>query len=122
VIAAAQRRPAWIGKWIAAVGLLHFVSGFLIYAEAWRTIADRRLVASINDHDATATAFWFGGAGLLLMIVGALTDWIERTGQAPPRWLGWAMAALLVMFIVPTPMTGAWLLLPPTVALLLRKN
>jgi hypothetical protein len=77
---------------------------------------------SIDDHDATATAFWFAGAGLLLMIVGALIDWIERSGQTPPRWLGWVMTGLLVVFIAPMPMTGAWLLVPPTLALLLRKH
>lgn len=116
-----RRRLAWIGKWIASVGLLHFIAGFLIYADAWRTIAGRGFVASINDFDQTATAFWFAAVGPLLMILGALIDWIERNGDAPPRWLGWAMLALLVLFIVPMPMTGAWLLLPPTIALLLRR-
>jgi hypothetical protein len=116
------RRRAWAGKWIAAVGLLHFAAGFLLYADAWRIIAGRGVVASINDHDATGTAFWFAAAGPLLMILGALVDWVERSELATPRWLGWALLALLVMLIVPMPTTGAWLLVPPALALLLRRQ
>jgi hypothetical protein len=115
-------RTAWAGKWILAVGALHFAVGFLIYADGWRDIADAGVVASVKDHDRTATAFWFAAAGPLLMIVGGLIDWIERGGREAPRWLGWALAATLVGLILPMPITGAWLLLPPVVALLLRRT
>jgi hypothetical protein len=109
----------WIGKWIAAVGLLHSLGGFfLFYARAWTTIADRGFVASIKDHDETGAAFWFLITGLLLIILGALIDWVEQRNVGLPRWLGWAMAALLLLLIVPMPMTGAWTLIPPVVALL----
>ena len=117
------RRPrAWIGKWVAAVGILHFAAGFLIYSKAWRTISERGLVASIKDHDPTATAFWFAAAAPLLILFGGLIDWAERRGDQLPRWLGWGMLTLVALLILPMPLTGAWLLVPPTLALLLRRG
>jgi len=120
-MSAEARTPrAWAGKWIAAVGLLHLVAGFLLYPDAWATIRDRGIIASINDHDPTATAFWFMAAAPLLIILGFLIDWAEKRG-GPPRWLGWALVVLLIVMIVPMPMTGAWLVVPPTLGLLLRR-
>ncbi len=117
-------RPSrtWIGKWIAAVGVIHSIGGFFIfYSEAWRTIAERNFVASINDHDDTGTAFWFFITGALLIILGILIDWVDRNAELP-RWIGWALAVLLVLLIVPMPMTGAWTMIPPVAALLLGRS
>jgi quinol-cytochrome oxidoreductase complex cytochrome b subunit len=118
---ASRSKRKWVGKWIAAVGVLHAASGFFLYSEAWRTIAERNVVASIRDHDETAAAFWFLAAGGLLILLGCLIDWVDRNSELP-RWLGWALAALLLLLIVPMPATGAWTLLPPVLALLIGRR
>ena len=112
----------WIGRWIALVGLLHLVVGFFIFKDAWAVVVDRGIVAGVSDFDSTATAFWFAALGPAMMIVGGLVDHFEKVGDRPPSWLGWAMTALLVALIVPMPETGAWLWVPPTIALLVRSQ
>jgi len=112
----------WIGRWIAIIGLIHFVLGFFIYQEAWAQIAGRGIVASVRDYDRSATAFWFAAFAPPTMIIGGLVDHFEKLGDQLPSWLGWGMAALVVALIVPMPMTGAWLLVPPTLALLVRSR
>ncbi len=111
---------AWIGYWIFAVGALHFLLGFIFYERAWQAIWAKGVVASIDDYNLTATAFWFAAVGPLLMLLGALVAWAERNGYRLPSWLGWSMAVLLVLLIIPMPVTGAWLLVPPVLALLFR--
>ncbi len=118
-----KRSPrAWIGKWLAAVGALHFAAGFLIYSTAWTEIFSNGAVASVDDHSRSATAFWFAALGPAVMMFGALVDWVERSGQALPRWLGPALALFSIALILPMPVTGAWLLLPPSIALILRSR
>ncbi|HEY0627648.1 MAG TPA: DUF6463 family protein [Allosphingosinicella sp.] len=117
-----KTRTAWIGKWIAAVGFFHSMGGFfLFYTQGWQMIADRGLIASVNDYDITATAFWFLITGLLLILLGMLMDGMERQGFSYPSWLKWALAALVFILIAPMPATGAWLLIVPVVGLFLRK-
>ncbi len=108
----------WIGRWIAIVGLLHLIAGFFIYGEAWREIAGRGIFAGVRDYDRSATAFWFAVAGPAMMIIGGLIDHFEKFCDRPPSWLGWAMAVLVLGLVLPMPLTGAWLLVPPTFALL----
>jgi hypothetical protein len=104
------------------VGLIHLISGFFIYGSGWSDIVARGIIGGVGDFDQTATAFWFGVGGPFVMIIGGLVDHFESTGARPPSWLGWAMAALLAFLILPMPLTGAWLLVPPTIALLRRKR
>ena len=116
------RPPRWIGRWIIGVGLLHLIAGLFIFRDAWAVVVDRGIVGGVSDFDSTATAFWFAALGPALLIVGGLVDHFEKVGDRPPAWLGWAMLALVVCLIVPMPATGAWLIVPPTIALITREH
>lgn len=78
---ATTQRRNWIGPWIAAVGILHSLGGFLIYAKGWRLIAERGFAAGVHDFDLSGTAFWFLVAGLMLVIAACLS--IGLIGRAP---------------------------------------
>lgn len=119
---ASTRKRSWIGLWIAAVGLLHSLGGFLIYAKGWQLIAQRGVLAGVHDFDLSGTAFWFLIAGVVLVITGLLIHWLDRNGYARPPWLRWAMLALLALLILPMPVTGAWLLVPPVAALFVKER
>jgi Family of unknown function (DUF6463) len=69
-------------------------------------------------------AFWFLAAGLQLILLGALTDWIEarRPRMQLPRFFGWTLLAFAVGGIVLLPVSGFWLLLPPALGILTRRG
>jgi hypothetical protein len=56
-----------------------------------------------------------------LILLGALTNWLEP--QAPlPRFLGWTLLAFAMAGIVLMPVSDFWLLLPPAVGILVRRG
>ena len=120
---AGRRRVAWIGKWIAAVGFFHSLGGFfMFFPDAWATIIRRRFMASVVEKELTETAFWFLITGILLVLLGLLMDWMERQEFIFPGWLKWGLAILVLVLVVPMPITGAWALIVPVGALFLRKS
>ena len=122
-IEAGRRRVAWIGKWIAAVGFFHSLGGFfMFFPDAWATIIKRGLIASVGQKELTETAFWFLITGIELVLLGLLVDWMERQKFIFPSWLKWGLAILVLVLIVPMPITGAWALIVPVGALFLRKT
>ena len=118
-----SRSVAWIGKWIAAVGVFHCLGGFfMFFPDAWATIIGRGFVASIVEKEITETAFWFLITGIELILLGLLIDWMDRQKFSLPSWLKWGLAILVLVLVVPMPVTGAWALLVPVGALFLRKR
>jgi Family of unknown function (DUF6463) len=115
-------RRRWIGRWILVVGVLHALLGFGIYIDSVAAVVREGLWNTVNGTvQGRPEAFWFIAAGFLLMLLGALTSWIEARLE-PPRFLGWTLLAFAAVGIVMMPVSGFWLLLPPGVAFLMKRS
>ncbi len=111
----------WVGRYLVTVGLAHVGIGLVTYrgviggslaAGLWNTLA---------TSDDSALAFWFLVSGLLMMMLGGLADSFEALEIRFPRWFGVGLLLLMVTGILLSPVSGFWLLLPPTVATLGRR-
>jgi hypothetical protein len=106
----------WIGWWLVGVGGVHTALGLLFLARPLGDMIQAGLWNSLGKSPLRNFAFWFFLAGLLIALVGLLTDWIEvRTGGMVPRVLGWTLLLLLVLGVIVMPISGFWLLAPAVV-------
>lgn len=72
------------------------------------------------DSPRTLVASWFLLAGVLTFVAGVAIDALEHTGGRPPMLLGASLLAFAVAGIAVMPVSGFWLFLPPSIALLRR--
>ena len=112
----------WIGQWIIAVALLHTVFGIVAFAPVIRTLFGNGLWNSVGGSAMHGAVAWFLLAGGFMLVAGLAIDSCERSKEAISlRASGWGMAIVTAIAIVLMPVSGAWLLLPPTIAMFFRK-
>ncbi len=115
-----QRR--WIGRWLAAVGIVHSLFGVIFMHGALAVLWQEGLFNTINGQPEREFPFWFIFTGLLMIILGALVDRNEALAIELPSWLGWSLLALVGICLVVMPISGAWLIVPPTVGAIARSR
>lgn len=104
----------WVGRWIMGVGVMHSLIGFVLFAGPLREIAAAGLWDTLSPGRPTRyLAFWFMFGGVTTVLVGYLTDWIERVaGKTLPRPLGWTFLGVALAGVILTPVSGFWLVFP----------
>ena len=114
----------WIGRWLLGVGILHTLLGFGTYIFSVVEILRAGLWNTVASVQGRPEAVWFIAAGLQLILLGALANWIEARGPGEPlpRFLGWTLLGFAILGAVLIPISGFWLLVPPAVGILLRRE
>ncbi|WP_077594496.1 DUF6463 family protein [Polaromonas sp. A23] len=110
----------WIGRWIMAVGVVHMPVAMVKHHAAWVDILGAGVFDVVAGDVARGHAAWFLIAGLLLLVVGALVDSLEKAHVPPPLPMGAGMLLVVGLVLLLMPRSGTWLLLPPALALLGR--
>lgn len=109
----------WIGRWIIAVAALHTVFGLVVFHGLIAQIIQRGIWNSIGDDPLRGAVAWFLLAGGFMAVAGLAIDVCERSA-VPLRSTGWSLLVVTLLTIVLMPVSGAWLLLPPALAMVLR--
>ena len=123
-----QRMRAWIGKFVAGVGVVHCFVGLVVFRGIFADVVRDGLVNTVTWQPegafalGRADAFWFMAIGLFWVLLGALIDHCERAGQPLPGFLGWALGALALTGGLMMPPSGWWWFLIPALALLRRNR
>lgn len=105
------------GLALVAIGLLHSLALFLPVAIGfpgiWSEIHDAGLVDAVSSKALRIWGYyWFLMPGFVLIVLGLLCAWVERSLMRPvPALVGWALAFLAVFGIVLDTDTGFWLVL-----------
>ncbi|WP_141509843.1 DUF6463 family protein [Ramlibacter sp. WS9] len=110
----------WIGRWLVGVGLIHMPVALIVHRAAWQDIAGAGFFNVVRGHVDRGQAAWFMIAGLLLLLLGAVIDALEKAQAQLPLGLGIAMLLTACCVLVLMPKSGTWLLLPPAFALIAR--
>ncbi len=113
---------AWIGKFIAGIGLIHSILGLTMFRDTFAALLRDGLVSTVNGQPEREFAFWFLAAGLFWVLLGALVDQNERAGHSLPGFFGWALGALALTGALMMPLSGWWLFLIPAAALIRRSS
>lgn len=111
----------WIGRWIFAVGLIHTLFGLVVFSSTWRLLAGEGWLNTVNGQPEREFPFWFLTAGVLTLLLGAVVDHVEASGESWPRFIGWGLVALTVPILAIMPISGGWLLAPAVIGALVRR-
>jgi Family of unknown function (DUF6463) len=112
----------WIGKSLIIIGIIHSMFGFIIYQDLIVELAKEMLFNTIGRQPERLAAFWFFFTGCTLMVIGGLINWAELKQLELPPFVKWSLLSLTLIGCFFMPTSGLWLMLVPSVGLLLRKN
>src|SRR5687767_1742070 len=98
------------GHWYLAIGAVHTITGVALGWNELAGIARDGFFNTVPTYSVRDELFWFLVAGLVIMLVGATCNWIERAAQRePPAFVAWSLLALSVIGVVLMPASGFWL-------------
>lgn len=112
----------WVGRSVLAVGVIHCLVGTMVFSGRLKEIVADGLWNAVDGHAGRPLAFWFEGAGLLIILLGVAIDWIEKEGKGFPVVLSYGFPLLVVVSIVAMPFSGGWLFVPGAIGLLMKRN
>lgn len=112
----------WIGRWVLGVGLIHCLFGLVVFRSTWQTLFAEGLLNTVNGQAEREFPFWFLACGFLMILFGALIDWIEARPLLLPSFVGWGLLVFNVVVLFIMPISGGWLLLPASVGAVLAKS
>ncbi len=113
----------WVGRWIIVVSAIHTVFALAIFGNVLAAILKRGVFNTVGNDPMTGAVVWFVLFGAMLFIYGLLVDAIEKnsSGQLPEN-IGWSLLAIGIIGIVLMPASGFWLIFPPAIAVITKKN
>ena len=123
VFSTAKPPRIWIGHWLIAVAALHTIYAGLEFGQVFLAIAHRGLIDGVGRDPLSGAAVWFLLFGGLLAVFGLAIVTLERGEQASSmRLLGWWLLFVCALGIALMPASGFWLALPPTLALIRKRD
>ncbi|OKH32548.1 hypothetical protein NIES2119_25760 [[Phormidium ambiguum] IAM M-71] len=111
------------GYWLIATSILHvLINGWLfakplmdiVYGGWFNTVAPNPL-APFYDRE---IAFWCLMITPFLLVIGRLCCWAQTKAIALPSFLGWILLLTAVVGVTLEPMSGFWLIIPPSALML----
>ena len=111
------------GYLLIITSILHFIGGFVFFPEPLTEIAQAGWWNAFspdpfNLNYEREAAFWFMMISPLLFILGMLCCWIQEQKLIMPAFVGWILLAVTIVGIVIMPVSGIWLLFPPSAIIL----
>ena len=112
------------GYWLIVTSILHFIGGFVFFSDPLAQIAQAGLWNAVSPDPFNPTykmeaAFWFMMIAPLWFILGMLCCWIQEQKLIMPAFVGWSLLIVTIISVVIEPVSGLWLLLPPSAIILL---
>ena len=108
----------WIGRYLMITGIIHALLTLLFFGGELEDIYNAGLWNSVSGHTERLAAFWFLFSGFLLVGLGLLADYVEKSHGVLPVSLGYSLLLLAMLILLVLPLSGGWLLLPPAIAIM----
>jgi hypothetical protein len=101
------------GIMLIITGWIHTLIGVAIFSDPLIDMLQAGILNSIDMQYERSTVFWFIFAGLMIILLGHLMDWIiKKKNMILPSSLGWYLLALCTIGIIIMPLSGFWIVLP----------
>ncbi|RBY77261.1 hypothetical protein DQ238_15315 [Geodermatophilus sp. TF02-6] len=121
-------RPV-VGVSLLTISAAHLALGAVAHCRTFAAMAADGLVGSLDPAPGApesaarrGNAFWFETTGVALLLLGGLTDRLERQGHPLPPGLGWGLGATALLGGAVVPVSGVWTLLVPAAVVLTRSR
>ncbi|WP_397604348.1 DUF6463 family protein [Sphingorhabdus sp.] len=111
-------RRRWIGRWIIGVAILHTLFGLVAFGWALKAMAVDGFWNTVGSDPMRGAVAWFLLFGFMMAVCGWAIDALERTRGSSFGWTGWALLVVTAIVIILMPVSGAWLLVPPAIAMI----
>ncbi len=108
---------AWIGKWIIGVGVIHTIFGLVFMRDTLIVLWLEGIVNTVNGQPAREATFWFLYTGILFLLLGVMVNRFEKLNLMIPMAVVLGLWFLTLIGLVVMPLSGIWLLVPPTVGM-----
>ena len=100
------------GKLLIAIGVVHCSVGLWFGFDTARSIVGDGFLDAVEPEVSRMYWFWFMLTGVLMIVLGQLTFWVEaHANKKPPRFLAWEVLALGVVATAAIPASGGWLVI-----------
>ncbi|NHC33723.1 DUF6463 family protein [Scytonema millei] len=110
------------GYWLYATSIIHVLVGLWLYAEPLSNIARSGFFNAVDPFCDRNTAFWFLMVVPLLFAMGQLCCWAQIQSITLPNFLGWCLLVTALVGIFLMPISGFWLLIPPSVLIIITSH
>lgn len=113
----------WIGKFLFGIGVLHTLFGLILLLPLiGAELLEDGLLNTINGQPKREAFLWFLISGFFMLVVGGLINFLEKNQQPIPHFLGWSLLGITLFTLFFSPLSGAWLILVPAIALILKNR
>lgn len=102
-----------------AIGVIHLLFGVVFGRQRLAAIARDGFWNAVDPHPDRQLAVWFIAFAFPAILAGALIARMGARGERPPRWLGFSVLVFTLVLGVLMPISGGWLLLVPSILLIL---
>lgn len=102
----------YVGKLLLATAAVHLVVGEVATAGPLAAVGRAGGVNAVEPHPDRMAAVWFMLLGVVLGLLGGLTDWAQAERGRLPASLGWDPLGLGALGAALMPASGFWLALP----------
>ncbi len=112
----------WIGYWLMGTGLIHTVVAAVQYRDVIGSVFDGGLFNTVVGNPVIGAVVWSLLFGYVAMVGGFAVNALERAQVALPKTLGACLLALATVGAILIPVSGFWLLFPPSLTILVAKR
>ncbi|MEP2734948.1 MAG: DUF6463 family protein [Erythrobacter sp.] len=117
----AQKR--WTGRAILIIAIIHTIFGLIGFGPALIDIASNGLFNGVGADPMRGAVVWFLFAGFFMFTTGLAVDKLEELGAATTlKKVGIALLVIIVLGVILMPISGFWLMFPPAIGLILKKE
>ena len=113
----------WIGLWLIVVSAVHTVFAVAVFGDALASILNRGVFNTVGTDPKTGAVVWFVLFGAMLFVCGLAVAELEKSSSGQiPKSIGWSLLAMAIIGVTLMPASGFWLVFPPAIAVLVKKE
>lgn len=110
-----------IGISILIIGILHMCLGSIKYASHFKEMIIKGIFNTANTNE-QKLAFWFTFCGIIFILLGYLVMQLEKNNLQIPSTFSWSLLTCSITGIIILPISGFWILLIPSVFMILSNH
>jgi hypothetical protein len=110
------------GYWLIAISVIHGLVDIWYYFEPWSDIVRSGVFNAVDPHFDRGAAFWMLMLSPFFFSLGQLCCWAQEHNVRLPMFMGWNLLITSAFGAFLMPISGFWLLIPPSLLMLVESQ
>ncbi len=107
------------GYWLIVIAIIHAIGDMVYYLKPWLDIFHNGIFNAVDPYFDRGAAFWMLMLSPFFFAFGQLCFWAEEHNVRLPGFLGWNLLITSAFAIFMMPISGFWLLIPPSIFMII---